>query len=521
MNADDVSRRVRAVLRPGSPPESGSRPEPGSPPRVAPSAAADDASAAAIAAKVAIDAAGRRAAQAPRANDPVVALLELEAQARRQASTLELGLHLVNETRRVLPFGQAFLLERAHDTAPYHVRAASSLATVDRNVPAMRWIESIAAALGAAAKAAGSKADQATTFELPAHADADAEETRTWPHRHALWQPLHDPLSAGRGDDATARGVLFFAAKPWLEAHEQVGARLAETYAHAFRALEPRHARSRALRVFGRRRARLAAVAAVLVVCAWPVPLSALAPVEITAADPAIVAAPMNGVVQSILVAPDTRVTKGQPILRFEDTRLRSELELAERRLQVAAARLGGTAQAAIDSHDAGREVAIDRAEYDLAKAQHAYAKALHDQAVVLAPRDGVVVYSDRRDWQGRPVETGQQILQLADPSRVEFTIRMPVADAMVIAPGARVKVYLDSRPLAPLDARVERANYHAEKTETDGLAFTLIAQADDGAPLDDRVGTRGTAKVYGAKVPLIYHVLRRPIAALRQQVGL
>ena len=36
-----------------------------------------------------------------------------------------------------------------------------------------------------------------------------------------------------------------------------------------------------------------------------------------------------------------------------------------------------------------------------------------------------------------------------------------------------------------------------------------------------DRIGLRGTAKVYGPKVALGYYVLRKPIAFLRRSLGI
>jgi hypothetical protein len=34
-------------------------------------------------------------------------------------------------------------------------------------------------------------------------------------------------------------------------------------------------------------------------------------------------------------------------------------------------------------------------------------------------------------------------------------------------------------------------------------------------------MGLKGTAKIYGDKVPLFYYLMRRPISALRQTFGI
>lgn len=465
------------------------------------------------------------APDALRARDASLILLELEAEIRRQQTEKELVFHLLNESRRMLPFRQAFAVQRRNAQRPWTVIGVSSLAVVDRNAPMVRWIERLAQSLSAGtASVGGTKNSDPTNPADPAaprllsRADfgpADDPDASAYPFGHALWLPLQ--VEGG----AVLRGALFFASQPWTEAQARIAGRVGETYAHAWRALagpaRPWH------RWRFNRRTRWLIAGAVLLACIFPVSMSALAPMEITAADPAIVAAPLTGVVAEILVAPNEAVKAQQPVLRFEDTRLRNELELAQRRMQVATARFASTAQAAIDSADANREVAINRAELDLATAEYEYARDLMAKSVLHAPVDGIAVYSDRRDWQGRPVETGQQIMKIADPARSEFSIFLPVQDSLLIDENARVKIYLDSAPMRPIEARLLRAGYQAEKTETDTLAFRLTARAEGDTGIGPealRIGTRGTAQVYGGKVPLLFYVLRRPITVARQTLG-
>jgi hypothetical protein len=129
-------------------------------------------------------------------------------------------------------------------------------------------------------------------------------------------------------------------------------------------------------------------------------------------------------------------------------------------------------------------------------------------------------VYGSRKDWEGRPVATGERIMQVASPDEVQLRIEMPVKDAIVVRDGAPVRIYLDSDPLKPLSGRLERASFHATPVPGGGLAFTLLAGVDPGEPLP-RIGYRGTAQVFGDRVPLAYYVLRRPLTSLRQWIGL
>lgn len=443
-------------------------------------------------------------ASAPRQSDSALSLLQFEAEIRRQATSAELQFHLANEMRRVLPFRQAFVLEIAPPLAPL-VQAVSSLATVEREAPLVQWVQATIKALRDDVGLS-----KAVCFDAKAYIDPVSVEA-LYPFAHLMWVPLSDR------DSQVFAGVLLAESQPWRQADLVIGERLGDTYAHAWLALAP--AGRRWAPRWSRRWSAAAAIATVGIL-AIPVRLSALAPVEVVPTRPAILAAPVQGVVDKVLVAPNSAVETGHPVLSFEDTRLRNEQALAEQRLALARARSLRSNQAAFGSPEASHDVAINKAELDLAQVEYQYASEMLLHTRLMAPMAGVVVYGDRRDLEGRPVEIGQQLLQIADPQKVEFRIELPSRDSAVIREGAEVTVYLDSAPLQPLQARLVRASYQAKPTIDKVLAYTLTAQALPGGPVL-RIGSRGTAQVYGERVPLVYKIVRRPLTALRQWAGI
>ena len=84
----------------------------------------------------------------------------------------------------------------------------------------------------------------------------------------------------------------------------------------------------------------------------------------------------------------------------------------------------------------------------------------------------------------------------------------------------ARVTLYLNSAPLEPVDAHLRYAAHEAVQRPDGGFAYRLRATIDAGEQ-HPRVGLKGTARVSGKRVPLIYWILRRPLAALRPWTGL
>ena len=139
-------------------------------------------------------------------------------------------------------------------------------------------------------------------------------------------------------------------------------------------------------------------------------------------------------------------------------------------------------------------------------------------RVTISAPSDGVAVYTDPSEWEGRPVSIGERIMLLANPNSTEIEIQLPVADVIAMEAGARVRLFLNVDPHNPIEGTVRFANYQATLTPENTLAYRVVA--DFAEPVSPRIGLKGTAKLYGDRTLLILYVLRRPLASLRQMTG-
>ena len=421
-------------------------------------------------------------------------LLGWEARLRQQATVPELRYFLANESGVLIDSDQVFVVTRRLAGTGWQVQTASSLAAIDRNAPVIRAIEQAIAALDAAC-------------DLDAPADPALDD---YPFRHWLWQPL-----AGR-DGAAFAGLLLARRHPHDGNEAARLARMAETAQHGWLALTGGRPVRRVPR-FTRRQRRIAiAIGCGIALC--PVHLSALAPVEVVAARPFVVTAPFPGLIAAIEVAPGQRVRRGQPLLRFDDVKPRNELSLATERLQVARARIDAVSSAAFGDATEARGISIAEAEYRLAEAEYRYARDMMARTRVVAPRDGIALYTDRREWEGRAVDVGQPILQVADPADVRYRIDLPTREQLRLEPGSAVSVWLDSQPLWSQAATLVEASYQARPAADGTLAFALEARPSDGGT--PRIGSRGTARVRGPWAPLSYAMFKRPIASARQYLG-
>jgi hypothetical protein len=425
---------------------------------------------------------------------------------RAAASESEL-LHLVANELRKLVGGRQVLLLRARSRTRLEVVCISSLAIADRETPFVRWIEGLARRIVDA-----HRDDEMIEFELPAFTDESATETQTYPFAHFLWQPLR----LATGDMFAA--VLLARERPWAEQDKHIIRREAGAFAGAWQALYG----AKALRprsIFGKRM-NIALAIAMLVASVVPVPMTTLAPMEIVAKSPQRVTAPIDGVIKDILVEPNRRVRVGELLLRFDETTLRNRLHVAQQEMMVAQARYDRATQAAFADERARHDLAQARAELDLKRAEQTYAADLLARSTIAAERDGILLYSDKERWIGRPVKTGERILQIVDPLQVIARIDVAVADAIVLERNAGVRMFLDASPLTSFPARLVSESYHAEPNSTQQLVYRLFAEID-GTSESLRIGARGTAQLLGSRVPLAYYLFRRPISAFRQRVGL
>ncbi len=448
-----------------------------------------------------------RAPEAPQFKSAVLQLLQLEADMRKAASLQELLVLTVNAARPLMNCRQIFAvaLERPAGLA---IVAASDLAAVDRGTPLAGWIERVLTRLKSDA---GLQARR--EFTLRSYSVETDEAARLYPLDKALFVPLTSR------DGRCEHGLLCLRETPWREADVTIAQRVAETAAHATDALRVGRVAWDVLRVDRERLKQMAAAG--ILIAMFPVSMTTLAPLEIAPREPFVVAAPIDGVVDEILIAPSSEVTEGQVLLRFADTISRNKFIVAEREVAVADARLKKSMQQAFSDVRGRHEIGIAQAELQLKRAERDMARDLLGRSVVKAQRAGTVVFGDPRDLVGKPMQTGEKIMEIADPGKIEIRIDVSVNESTTLWAGARVKAFLDSSPLRPREAQLVRADYQARLREGNALSFRAVALIeDDGKPLP-RLGVRGTAQIYGNTVPLFYYLLRRPIAALRQWTGI
>ncbi len=437
----------------------------------------------------------------------LLALLQLEGQVRVAQTVKELCFLLANDTRRLIGFRQASVLKIGkHLGTACQIEVVSSVAVVDRKAPMVQWIEEVVTSLWE------NQALQApcplNVEQCPKHLQAD---WKRFAFPHALWCPIM------WGNQPAMGGIWLAREHPWQEGEIQVVRRLTETVAHAWNALRKKKTSVKHWTVS--KRWLWVGLALLIGVMCVPVRLSTLAPVEVVARDPAVVTAPLDGVIAEILVDPNTAVQEGETILRYEDTTFRNDYEVAEKNLAVGFMEYRKVTQGAFQDDEIGASMPVQASEVRLKEAERDYSWEILQQVEVKAPRKGIVLFGDKSDWVGKPVVIGERIMEVANPREYELKIDLPVEDAIVLREGADVDVFLNADPLQAIPATLTHASYHAEALPTNELAYRVKAEITE-PPETIRIGWQGTAKVYGDRVSLFFYLFRRPLSVFRQTLG-
>lgn len=451
------------------------------------------------------------AAVSPQNANPAMLLLELGHRARAARSSAELRFLLVNDSCLLVPYRQACLwLDKEG------VTALSGVVETDRNTPYAQWLHGVGQFLQAQPFVQVRRIEPA---QLPPELASSWSE---WLGPYAVWVPL---LQDGQ-KPAPKGGLLLSGAQAIEEQRFPLLAEWSHIWFHAYSALQagqPRFWRKPAAsRVSAKswwQKKSIWILGGLFVFGAVPVHMSVLAPGELVAAQPVVLRAPLDGVIDQIHVQPNQMVRKGERLFGLDEAQISSRLEVARQALLTAEAEYRQSAQLALGDARSKAQLAALVGRIGEKRAEVQYLSDQRDRSRVLAPEDGMVLFDSPTEWLGKPVQTGERVMRIARPDEVEIEAWVPIGDAIPLAQGATVKLYLAANPMAGLEGKLRYMAYDANARPDGSYAYRVRASMSL-AKEEARIGLKGTAKLQGDWVPLAYWVLRKPWAVLRQFIA-
>lgn len=441
-------------------------------------------------------------------------LWDLLSHARQAKTDRELAFLLVNQTMGLIPYRQAVLWLKEEG-----VFTLSGVVQIEANAPHVLWVNKVADFLS---KHSSQKPCAFTSQTLPE--DLSREWADWWP-AHALWIPSGLPC------DRHAGASLWIRQEAWSETEIQVLQEWSLAWWHDFQFRHDVQLNAwGSIRTHGaqwlrpkpdqpwHRQKRIHLMLLTLLVVLFPVRQSVLAPGELVPAKPVVIRSPLEGVIEKFHVQPNQMVSKDHPLFSFDQSLIDHRLEVAEQALNTAQADYRQTYQLALSDSKAKAELALLAGKIEEKRAEHLFAAEQRQRSVVVAPQAGVVLMDDPIEWHGKPVTVGAQILRIAVPGDIEVEAWVPLGDAIHFPDNATVSLYLNASPLSPVNAQLRYLAYDAVLRPDGQYAYRLRAVLSQ--PTQHRVGLKGTARIEGEWAPLIFALMRRPLASLRTFLG-
>ena len=186
----------------------------------------------------------------------------------------------------------------------------------------------------------------------------------------------------------------------------------------------------------GREIAMLSALALMLIIAVWPIDLTVSSPARVQGAGQRVLAAPVDGFIQSVGGRPGDEVTAGQLLLTLDD----ADLTQAVEKWRVESAQLDREYRDALSQDDAA-EIVVARARFTQAKVQLEQARRELARSKLTAPISGVLVSGDLQDSIGMPVKRGQELLTIAPPNAYRIVAEVDERDIGFIRSGQSAQV--------------------------------------------------------------------------------
>lgn len=438
-------------------------------------------------------------------------LLVLDEEIRKLTNIREFGFFSTNETHRLIPYHTAYLWQ-AKEFIGTHLVAQSGVAEIDLHAPGNQWL--IRKINEVRVMPISKEIHQLSHEENPEIATDESVLDEEWPEglpNYSLWCPLLDKAEKITG------GLVFFRETAFVENEVKMLRWLIASYQYTWQVLTKPH-KVPSWEKFKDRPHMIALGIIILGVLLFPIKLSVFGDGTVIPKAPVLINAPLQGVIKAFAVKPGDHVKAGQLLLTMDKTDLDASVEVSKKDYLLTEAKLRTAINQGFENKEVRSEIPILQAQLTIDKARLDYANELLTKTNIVSPIDGVVIFDSKEDWVGQPVRTGERILIVADLRQVELKITIPVANSIELAVGNQGEFFLYGQ-LKALPVKVESLGYNAKLMPDKVLAYQLTANFSDPTDLP-QLGAQGTVKIYGHYVPIIYYLLRRPLQALRQTLG-
>ncbi len=433
-------------------------------------------------------------------------LLVLDDEIKRLANLREFGFFSTNETHRLIPYHTAYLWEKK-DFVGTEIVTQSGTAELDPHTSINLWLkERIQLILS------GEYAKQVHSCNIT---DFEKSVQESWPEslpHFFLWCPFTENQLDPTG------GLLFFKEDAFKDSEIKMLRWLLASYQYTWNLLIKPKTIDR-WQQLKKKPYFLTLIIVLACILLFPVKLSVVGTGTVIAKDPALINAPMQGIIKSFTVTPGSYVKKNQLLLILDDTDLLSAAKVNQRDYSLTETKLRTAINEAFTDQEKRTNVPVLQAQLAIDKAKLDYTNQLLEKTRVRSPIDGIVIFDSTEDWVGQPVQTGERILSVANPNNLKLKIELPLNERIYLEVGSRGSFFMQGQ-LASIPIKITTLGYNAKLMPNKILAYEMQADIIEPDTMP-QIGAQGTVKLYGQRVPFFYYLIRRPLQSIRQGLGI
>lgn len=433
-------------------------------------------------------------------------LLVLDDEIKRLSNLREFGFFSTNETHRLIPYHTAYLWEKK-ELLGVQLTAQSGIAEFDAHSSINLWLREVINQI-----LSGPYEKEEHEFTVT---DFEKHIADHWPENlpsYFLWCPFTEKQQSPTG------GLIFLREDSFTESERKMLKWLLNSYQYTWHNLVKPKARDR-LQILKKKPYFIAVIITVLCIALFPIHLSVIGTGTVSAKNPALINAPMQGIIKSFAVSPGEIVKKGQLLVSLDNTDLLAAEKVNQRDFTLTEVKLRTTINESFQDDSKRLEIPILQAQLAINKAQLDYTKDLLQKTEIRSPIDGVVIFDSTEDWVGQPVQTGERILSVANLKDLKLKISLPVGERIQLKEGDSGNFFVSGH-LQAISIKITALGYNAKLTPNKILAYEMEANFTDPHDLP-QIGVQGTVKLYGNRVPLFYYLIRRPIQTMRSHLGI
>lgn len=442
-------------------------------------------------------------------------LLVLQDQVKKLKNLREFGYFTTNETHRLMHFNIAYLWQK-WELFDVNILAQSEVGEIDQKTPTNQWVKDI---IKSFLNGANSGKIQIFDFQDLSSSMEERPEikkslTKNWPEvlpRYILWSPFLDTMGDISG------GLIFFRDHAFTAQELKMFGWLASNYQYTWQFLT----KSRLIlfrKLFRKRNTLIIFGIIIAGIMLFPIRLSVVSNAIVGPKSPALINAPIAGIIKEFLVKPGDIIKTGQLLVVLDKKDIQNSLEVNQKKLLLTEAKLRSANTQGYDKTETRSEIPILEADLAINKAEVEYTKAVLDKTDIVSPVDGIAVFDSKEDWVGQPVQAGENIMTIADPNQVELKIELPVSELIDLKVGDKGKFYVYGQ-FSEMAVQLTSLGYSAKMLPNKTLAYLFIAEFIDKKNIP-RLGSQGTVRLYGDYVPMVYYLFRRPLQYIRQLFG-